>query len=671
MSFAVGAALLVGLLVALPAIAHLLRRGRAREQPFPPASLVPAARTVARRERRIEDRVLLAVRALSVLLLAVLGATPLVQCSRLTLARGSGGTVALALVIDDSLSMRAVPSGTQSRFEQAVGAARELLDSAREGDAVAIVLAGKPARLALGSTTNLALARRTLEELAPSDRSTDLGAAVALARSALDDPARRDRQLVVLSDLADDLPTNGEPTPWTPLAALTSPAPDCGIASAEHHEESVRVTLACNDVAAAKGRSVELVTLAGSGVEPGSRQGAGAARKLDALGKLALEPRVGAQTVTIAAGKRKEPLAVRLSGTDRLLEDDVAPVAPEADALRVAVLGSSAEREGPTGGPPLLEQAVAALQAGVTVQPIAVLPDQASELATYALVLLDDPTGFGPEARESLTTHVEAGAVAAAFLGPRVETTKLGSTLEPFAQGSVRWEREPTVRGVDTKSLSWLGVEAESLANLELRGHALIDAGRAKGARVLGTMTDGTPFVVERMLGRGRLFTVTLPTSLDESDLAVRPGFVAWLSHLVETAQKSRGVRRSVAGEAWRFQADRPRIVGPDGPLETRDGGDQGRLATPGVRGLYRVATDRGEELRTVTVDVRELTAQPQKAPPGFAKAPARAGSGAVDVSAETALILLAILGLELGIRVLRGLRSPRRRPVDSPGAVS
>jgi hypothetical protein len=663
MSFAVAAALFVGLLVALPAVAHLLRRGRAREQPFPPASLVPSARTVARRERRLEDRVLLAVRALSVLLLAVLGATPLVQCSRLTLARGSGGTVALALVLDDSLSMRAVPNGNRSRFEQAVTAARELLDSAREGDSVAIVLAGKPARLVLGATTNLTLARRTLEELGPSDRATDLPGAVALARSTLVDPARRDRQLIVLSDLADELPVAGEPVPWTPLPALTAPSPDCGIAAAEHHEQSVRVTLACNDAAAAAGRAVELVTLAGSGTEPGSRRGPGAAGKLDALGRVALEPRVGAQTVVLSAGKTKEPLAVRLSGKDRLLEDDVAPVAPEADALRVAVLGSSAEREGPTGGPPLLEQAIAALQAGVLVQPIAVLPDQASELAAHALVLLDDPMGFGPEARESLSRHVESGAVAAAFLGPRVETTKLGSTLEPFAQGSVRWERPTNVKGVAPKSLSWLGVEAESLGELELRGRALLDAGRTTGARVLGTMTDGTPFLVERLLGRGRLFTVTLPSSLDESDLALRPGFVALLAHLVETARASRGVRRSLAGEAWRFQADRPRIEGPDGPLEVREAGEQGRLATPGARGVYRVVTDRGEELRTVSVDLRELTTLPQKAPAAFDRPRARAGSGAVDVSAETALILLAILGLELGLRVARGLRSGRRSP--------
>jgi hypothetical protein len=664
MNFVVAAALFVGLLVALPAVAHLLRRGRAREQPFPPASLVPKARTVARRERRLEDRVLLGVRALSVLALALLGATPLVQCSRLTLARGSGGTVALALVVDDSLSMRAVPSGTQSRFEHAVLAARELLDSAREGDSVAIVLAGKPARLALATTTNLALARRTLDELEPSDRATDLAGAVALARSTLLDPARRDRQLVVLSDLGDELPATGEPMPWTPLAALATHAPDCGIASAELHErDDVRVTLACNDAAAATGRKVELVTLAGSGTEPGSRKGAGAASKLEALASATFEPRVGAQTVTLGARGKTGGLAVRLSGKDRLAEDDIAPVAPEVDALRVAVLGSSAERAGPTGGPPLLEQAIAALEAGVSVQPIAVLPDQPSELAAHALVLLDDPAGIGPEARESLTRHVEGGAVAAAFLGPRVEATKLGATLEPFAQGSVRWEREPKVDGVAPKSLAWLGVEAESLAKLELRGRALLDAGRTTGARVLGTMTDGSPFLVERLLGRGRLFTLTLPSSLDESDLSLRPGFVALLAHLVETARERRGVRRSLAGEAWRFQAEHPNIEGPDGPLEVRESGELGRVTTPGVRGIYRVKTDRGEELRTVAVDVRELTALPQKPPAEFSRPRARSGAGSVDVSAETALILVAILGLELGLRVARSLGTPRRRP--------
>ncbi len=69
------------------------------------ASLSLAA--TARRRSRIEDPALLVVRASSVLALAVLGATPFVRCVRLSLARPGGASVALAIVIDDSMSMRA------------------------------------------------------------------------------------------------------------------------------------------------------------------------------------------------------------------------------------------------------------------------------------------------------------------------------------------------------------------------------------------------------------------------------------------------------------------------------------------------------------------------------------------------------------------------------------
>ena len=101
MSFAVAAALGVAALLVVPALAHLLRRGRARELAFPPAALVPNTRSTARQKRRLEDRLLLALRVLSVILLALLGATPLVQCQRVSLSRHAGASVALALVVDD------------------------------------------------------------------------------------------------------------------------------------------------------------------------------------------------------------------------------------------------------------------------------------------------------------------------------------------------------------------------------------------------------------------------------------------------------------------------------------------------------------------------------------------------------------------------------------------
>ncbi|HEY3494379.1 MAG TPA: BatA domain-containing protein, partial [Polyangiaceae bacterium] len=104
MSFLVAAALAVGLLVVAPLVAHLLRRGRTPERVFPPAMLVSKLETHSKERARLEDRSLLSLRMAMVLVLALLGATPLVRCSRLSVDRPHGASVAIALVLDDSHS---------------------------------------------------------------------------------------------------------------------------------------------------------------------------------------------------------------------------------------------------------------------------------------------------------------------------------------------------------------------------------------------------------------------------------------------------------------------------------------------------------------------------------------------------------------------------------------
>ena len=663
MNFLVTAALAIGLLVALPAIAHFLRSGRAAVKPFPPAALVKAARTVARSERRLEDRLLLALRALAVIALALVGATPFVSCSRLSLARGAGGSLAVAVVIDDSLSMRAAPAGAATRFERARDAARQLLDSAREGDSVAIVLAGQPARLALGATTDLGLARRTLKELAPSDRATDLGAAVALARSSLRDAARRELRVVVLSDFAG--PPLADTAPLSaPLPELMRAAPDCGIASAERQGDRVTATVACNRAAAAEGRALEVVPLDGSGVDPSNTARGSVTSTAAALARAPLDTRAGAQVVSTKVPANAPALAVRLNGSDALPHDDLAAVAPDTLALGVAVLADTALSSGETGGPPLVEQAIRALESDVQLRPLAVLPDQTNELESYGFLVLDDPGGLTPEARLALTSWVERGGMALSLLGPRAETTKLGSPLEPFVLGSVRWERPSGARGVKPESLGWLGREAASLTDLAPEGRALFDAGRIPGARVLASFDDGAPFLVERELGRGLVSTLSLPSSASESDFALRPGFVALLDHYLDAARKRRGLTQSSAGVPWNFGGERPSIAGPEGPLELADQGNDGRTATPAVRGLYRVKLGTRDELRAVTLDADEISAEPQ-APSHLADAAVGArASQRVDASAEMGVALVVLLFFELLLRILRFVRrSESARP--------
>ena len=386
MTFLTTLALAAGLLVIVPYFAHRLRRRRAEEQPFPPARLVDPAPPQARRRSRLEDRALFVTRAISIALLALLGATPLVRCSRLSLARSSGASVAIAIVVDDSMSMRSKLPGAESAFERARQGARELLGSAREGDAMAVVLAGAPARVALTPTTDLGAAHAAIETLAESDRGTDLDGAVGLARGLLSSLPQVDRRIVVLSDLADGHPEapplgDSSPTPvWVALPELRAHGTDCAVMRADRHGVRVRVRVTCGPGASASGREV-VVEDARGGV----------------LGRATPGPGANVEVIVLLASDEASPARARLMGGDAIASDDVAPVVPEAGRGAIAVVADPTTETVATGGPPIAEQALSALQLDFDVRPIPAFPDRAEDLAGALGVLLDDPPGLTPE----------------------------------------------------------------------------------------------------------------------------------------------------------------------------------------------------------------------------------------------------------------------------------
>lgn len=669
MSFLVAAALAVGLLVVVPVLAHLLRRSRAEERDFPPAHLVPKAQPVARQRSRLEDRALLSIRALMVLALAVLGATPLVRCSRLAIARDAGGSVALALVIDDSLSMRAKLPGGSTRFERSLEAARELLATTREGDAVAIVLAGAPARLVLAATTDLAEARRTLGGLAETDRATDIESAIQIARSLLKQLPHVDRRLALFSDMAGGSIPAGEPLVWAPLGELRQAANDCAVVSADGRGRRIALTLACSSAAAAEGRSVEIVV--GAATEPERADAGKRPSKGEVVASVKLEPRAGEQLLSAELSIAPVGLEARLTGEDAIESDDVAPVAPIPTAATIGVLADPATSAVTTGGTTVMEQALEALALDVSVRPMTLVPEDARELGELSVLLLDDPAGLSPESRGALTSFVERGGVAAAWLGPRAESVQLGTTLEPFVRGSARWK--PTrAKGIAAASIGWLGAPGASLTELAPRGRAELEGALGPGMKVLARWDDQQAFMGELALGRGLVVTIGLPASVDQSDLALRPGFLALLDHTIEQGLRRAGARRTQAGVPWLFSASsKVEIEGPDGPLRSDEpaGPDQ-KAAVPARAGRYRVVIDDAVESRIVTIESREVTTPPQE--PGAQAERVITGGvqNRVDVSAEAALLLLLLFSAELGLRAagrFRRRRAPTSRAGDRP----
>jgi hypothetical protein len=642
--FATWLALAIVVLVAAPYIAHRLRRRKAEEREFAAARLVPPAPPKARRRAQLEDRALFATRALAVVALALLGASPLVRCSRLALQRSGGASVALAIVVDDSMSMRA-PSGGETRFKRALAGARELLASARDGDAVAIVLAGAPPRVALAATTDIGAAQAALDKITESDRGTDLDGALAMARALVSQLPQVDRRIVLLSDLADGNP-DGRPVGegvdlpvWIPLPELREKAADCGVLVADRSGVRVRVRVACSPGASAAGREIEV-------------------RDGDKVVAHAPAPATtGDVQLTLPADDPRD-LVVRLTGSDAIASDDAAPVVVESGLGAIAIVAETADEQVATGGAPIVEQAVASLNLPVTVRPIPAVPDRADDLTPFAGLIVDDPPGLTPEQRKALASFLEGGGVALVALGPRAAAAPLGATLEPFLSHAVSWAPSPVPGAAADTAMPSIAESLASLSDLAPRGRVSLVAEDASRLETLIAWKDGAPLLARRAFARGEAWVTTLPFAIDTSDLTLRPGFLALLDAWIAEVRARAAPRRGEVGTAWVLQGARDvKVTGPTGSVPvTRDGATL--RIVPAVLGSYRLEIDGRKETRVTMPVARELDLRSRAAAPGVTTASAGDQRASIDVSWAVALALLLLLTAELGLRV-----ATRNRP--------
>jgi len=658
-SFLVAAALALGAFVVAPVAAHLLRRGRAEEQEFPPAHLVPVAYRSARKRSRLEDRWLLVVRALLVCVLAIVGAVPFVRCSRLALDRDAGASVALALVIDDSLSMRTRIGDADTRWEVALKGAKDLLKSTREGDAIGIVLAGGPTRLALAPTTDLGVVRETLDKLKPTDRGTDLRSAIRLAESSLKALPHVDKRIAVLSDFAGDTGKLPDRPLWIPLPELRRASHNCGIAQARKEGLRVVVNVACTGSQAGKDRTLRLI--AGSGPIP-NRDGA-------ELGKVLLRPHAGSQRLELEISGAVDSVDAFLSPGDALVEDDYAAVAEVQGSMLIGVVADPTTAAAEEGTATVLEQALNALTATGTdaaptgeIRPLPLIPEDEKELGAYSAFIIDDPPGLSPESRSALTAWMSSGAgFAAAFLGPHVEAAQLGASFEPFAHGALTWETTTATSIVD--SSGFLGDAGASLKEIAPRGRLLLAGALIPGSETTLTWDDQSPWMLKRRVGRGQAWTFGLPVSVDESDLALRPGFLALLERFLHDAAQAKGERVSDAGTTWRLSEAVQSVEGPAGKLEPTTGSSEAdagsdRLISPDLRGRYRIVEGGGNvHERIVTLDEAEIVSEPTTIAETPLRKTASHGPPNVEVSREFGLLLLALLAFELSLRLVSRLR--------------
>jgi antitoxin (DNA-binding transcriptional repressor) of toxin-antitoxin stability system len=652
-SFVTALALGIAIFVAAPLLAHRLRRLRADERPFAPARLVPAAPPRARRRARLEDRGLFAVRVLAIVALALLGASPLVRCSRLSLSRSSGASMAVAIVVDDSMSMRAhLGTSSTTRFDRAKNAASELLAGARDGDSIGIVLAGAPVRVALAPTTDIGAVGQVVDGLHESDRATDLEGAIHVAESLLASLPQVDKRIVVLSDLADGqadaapLGENAQFPVWTPLADIAKAEPDCGIVSADDVGGHVRVRLACGKGVTAAGRRVEVRAgnrVLGSAV-------AGAVTDVDV--PLSNDTTTGERTA-------------HLLGGDAIASDDAAPILV-AQGGAVGVVAEPSDETAVTGGPPIVEQALAALRIDLATRPLPAVPDQSSDFSGILGLVVDDPPGFTPEQRHALAGFLDGGGVLLLALGPRAAAAPLGATLEPVLDHATTWV-DSKARGVAKDApTELLGESTRSLVDVGASRRTLLAPGDVSTLTDLLPWSDGAPLVARRAVGSGEAVVTTLPFSLAASDFALRPAFIALLDDFVARTHAHAAPRRADVGAAWTLPESASHAKAPDftgtgtRPVDLIH--ERGGLKlSPALVGAYHVTVDGKDELRVAAPVAKETDLRPRRTKAQGAASHLGATQARVDVSGQIAVALLALLLAEIVLRVRAQRTAPSR----------
>jgi hypothetical protein len=518
MSFLYPAFLIGAVLVAIPIALHLLRRDVAPPVPFTAVRLLRASPIERSRRRRLRDVLLLAARVTALLLLAGAFARPYVAAN--------GASAPLAIVaVDRSFSM-----GAPGTFARALDLARAAVDEAGSAARVAVMaFDDRPAVVAGPSAA--ADARAALDDLRPGFGATRYAPMLMKAAEMADGGAAT---LTVVTDLQRagwEDQARGLLPQGIDLRVADAGAPADNLSIAGARLETDGVVAAIRNTAAVE-RAGDVRAVRDGGVVASARFTAPAGGAIEV--PLAFRPPAGGSlTLTIedpAGFEADNTWFVTLDGSAR---PAALIVTSGADSSSGFYLARALEAAGQDGGDDALEATTS------TAARVASMP--AADLARYRAIVLLSTRALARRARGPIAAFVRGGGGLLVAASPDVEASALSTMFE--------WE--PTLRARE-HAMTAAALSATDLRHpiFEPFGGLVANLGQvrfdrawrvgAEGWDVVARFTDGTPALVERSEGKGRV--VLFASDLDRrwNDFPLHPSFVPFA---IETLRHVAGPR--------------------------------------------------------------------------------------------------------------------------------
>lgn len=510
--------------LSIPVLIHLVQKERKNVVQFPSLMFLKRVPYQSVRRRRIQNWGLLAMRLAALALIVAAFARPFLRGS--TLVASTEGARDVVVLLDRSYSM-----GHGDQWQRAQRAALDAINRLSPGDRASLVFFANSAEVAVRPTNERARLASEVNAAAPSAGSTRYAPAFKVAGSLLAESNLPRREVVLISDFqrsgwsATDGLRLPEGTVVTPVVV------DAGAA------KNVAVTAATVQREVFSGQ--ERVVVTGGVINRSNSAVSNLNVSLEIDGRVvqsvpvSMAPHAAATTtfapVTITAENTRA--AVRIADDALAADNAFHFVLTPPRPVEVTLVTRN------TRGALYLSRALAiGDNPRFTLTPHSI--DALSEdlLSRTRVIILDDINPNDATAAR-LKRFVESGGGLFVVVGPQsswsgtaaellpatpagaVDRTRgSGGTVGAFAYGHAVFEPFRAPRSGDFSAARFYGYRALTAA---------------KDAQVLARFDDGTPALLEKQMGRGRVMAFGSTLDMYWNDLALKPVFLPFVHQVV------------------------------------------------------------------------------------------------------------------------------------------
>lgn len=603
--FATGAAL-------LPILYHLIQKMRARKVRFSSLMFLRATPKALIKRRRLRDLLLMIVRACILGFLALAFARPFIPREKIPLIPQEA-EVSRVILLDNSFSMQ-----YGDLFERAKAEAVGVLDHAGAGDETAlIVFSDKPVQVSELSTDIPALKELVTHAVAVSNRTTDLEGPLKFAEEILKDARHEAREIVLISDFQASALAN-RPDTWKLDEAITLVPRKI---TADNMANTWISRLVQEQKRIGESAAVQFrLQIDSQGAVPGQREVALwlNGREVDRNNPDAMQSQVIFQQAGLRKGNYQGYVALN---RDDLAVDNVHYVtfavekrpsvycidgslsSDRSNAFYIGKcfsMGEQARYDFASGGPERLNSSL---------------------IRSQNIVFLADVSSLSAAQVALIRQFVEGGGGVVISFGDHANLERWSGHLAELGVGRLAGKvtartalsSGAMVGEVDFKHPVFSVFSASGMGDLSrprFREYANIIPDTS--AVVIGTYATGDPFMVERVLGKGKILVLTSTLNTDWGDFPVNEIYLPFVYQMVRYELSSTEIVTAFSvgdpvplsgnpGDTWEVRA-------PDDKMYKAaiDRTGTGYFRETEVPGNYQAANGREQRNFSVNVDTRE-----------------------------------------------------------------